>query len=442
MPYLQIVASVNDALQKLSHLTGDKQQTREAPKGASAETIYQVFSFVLLFPERVPTYGTQVTIITEAEKRLAKQVRKEERKAHKDQHQNSNVDYAALVSALGFDQLDLLEIRRKQLEEASNAPLFSSDRVTAPAVVYPNVYSSAPASSVSWNGQKLMLPAGTTRKDEKEYEEVNIPVAKPAAKMSIEEPVEISSFDTFARQAFDGYKSLNRLQSIVFNVAYNTNENMLVCAPTGAGKTDVAMMTILHEMKSHVLRGKYDHSQFKIIYVAPMKALAAEVVRKFSSRLNYLGITVAELTGDMQMTKAEIQATQVIVTTPEKWDVVTRKNTGDVGLAQQVRLLIIDEVHLLHDDRGPVIETLIARTLRQVESTQAMIRIVGLSATLPNYIDVAQFLRVNPMVGLFFFDNSFRPVPLQQQFVGVKPKSVARQIQVMNELCFDKVVER
>jgi hypothetical protein len=47
------------------------------------------------------------------------------------------------------------------------------------------------------------------------------------------------------------------------------------------------------------------------------------------------------------------------VTTPEKWDVVTRK-PGDVSLAQLVRLLIIDEVHLLHGDRGPVIEALVS----------------------------------------------------------------------------------
>ena len=51
-----------------------------------------------------------------------------------------------------------------------------------------------------------------------------------------------------------------------------------------------------------------------------------------------------ELTGDIQMTKKEIMETQMIVTTPEKWDVVTRKATGDVALAQIVRLLIIDEV--------------------------------------------------------------------------------------------------
>ena len=50
------------------------------------------------------------------------------------------------------------------------------------------------------------------------------------------------------------------------------------------------------------------------------------------------------MTGDMQMTKKEIMETQMIVTTPEKWDVVTRKSTGDVALTQIVRLLIIDEV--------------------------------------------------------------------------------------------------
>lgn len=55
----------------------------------------------------------------------------------------------------------------------------------------------------------------------------------------------------------------------------------------------------------------------------------------------------------------------MLVLTPEKWDVVTRKSV-DSPLVKTVRLLIIDEIHLLHDDRGPVIETIVARTLRQV----------------------------------------------------------------------------
>jgi Lhr-like helicase len=54
------------------------------------------------------------------------------------------------------------------------------------------------------------------------------------------------------------------------------------------------------------------------------------------------------------------------------------------------------------------LEALVARTLRMMEATQDKhIRMVGLSATLPNYQDVAQFLRVNLKTGLFYFDNRY-----------------------------------
>lgn len=91
-----------------------------------------------------------------------------------------------------------------------------------------------------------------------------------------------------------------------------------------------------------------DTEAFKIVYVAPMKALAAEVTEKLGKRLAWLGIQVRELTGDMHLTKQEIVRTQIIVTTPEKWDVVTRKSTGDTELVQKVRLLIIDGKHSVH----------------------------------------------------------------------------------------------
>jgi replicative superfamily II helicase len=79
---------------------------------------------------------------------------------------------------------------------------------------------------------------------------------------------------------------------------------MLVCAPTGAGKTDVAMLTILRTVSQYRADdGTIAKNDFKIVYVAPMKALAAEVVRKFSKRLGGrfedggLGLVVKELTG-------------------------------------------------------------------------------------------------------------------------------------------------
>lgn len=177
--------------------------------------------------------------------------------------------------------------------------------------------------------------------------------------------------------------------------------------------------------------GSIDTNAFKIVYVAPMKALVAEMVGNFSKRLSSYGIQVLlppilhpihvckptsishitsklpdwqhpyfrcmstgmlvcgvfhplfsflqaeagliivwvqvrELTGDMNLTKGEIDATQIIVTTPEKWDIITRKS-GERTYTQLVRLLIIDEIHLLHDGRGPVLESIVARTVRQIE---------------------------------------------------------------------------
>ena len=118
---------------------------------------------------------------------------------------------------------------------------------------------------------------------------------------------------------------------------------------------------------------------------------------------------------------------------------MTRKS-GDGSLHSQVKLLIIDEVHLLHEDRGPVIEILVARTLRLVETSQEMCRIVGLSATLPNYKDVAHFLGVNPNTGLFYFGAEYRPVPLTQYYIGIQEKGRAKQQERMSEVCYKKVM--
>ena len=63
--------------------------------------------------------------------------------------------------------------------------------------------------------------------------------------------------------------------------------------------------------------GVLNKEELKVIYVAPMKALAQEIVAKFGKSLAPLGLQVREYTGDMQLTKREIVATQLIVTTPQ-----------------------------------------------------------------------------------------------------------------------------
>ncbi|KAK0468427.1 Sec63 Brl domain-containing protein [Desarmillaria tabescens] len=245
-----------------------------------------------------------------------------------------------------------------------------------------------------------MLPMDTTRQDYEEYLEVVIPPSKPIPPRSTERLIPVSELDPIARGSFPVRRSI-------------------------CGKTDVAMMSILRVLDQHRsknddanIHATIDRDSFKIIYVQ-----ASEIVRKFSKRLQWLSIQVRELTG---------MSTQIIVTTPEKWDVVTRKPTGEGELASLLKLLIIDEVHLLNEERGAVIETIVARTLRQVESS--------LSATLPNYIDVADFLRVSRYKGLFYFDSSFRPVPLEQHFLGIKGKPGSPQSRKnLDHVTFQKV---
>ncbi|KAA1108158.1 DEIH-box ATPase [Puccinia graminis f. sp. tritici] len=60
------------------------------------------------------------------------------------------------------------------------------------------------------------------------------------------------------------------------------------------------MPTVLNEIAKHrnETTGEINLAAFKIVYVAPMKALVQEMVGNFSSRLEYLGIQVGELTGD------------------------------------------------------------------------------------------------------------------------------------------------
>ncbi|KAK4450119.1 putative helicase [Podospora aff. communis PSN243] len=342
------------------------------------------------------------------------------------------------------------EALRRRDREHKSAPL-AAER--AKEEEYPHVYRAfAAGNTLSHSGKRFALPVGSERKEFEKYEEYSIPAGKTGVLGAGRRLVEIKEMDGLCRGTFRGYTALNRMQSLVYPVAYKTSENMLICAPTGAGKTDAAMLTILHTVGQYLTPSPFEDVQatefavqaeeFKIVYVAPMKALAAEITGKLGKRLAWLGIKVREYTGDMHLTKSEIVQTQIIVTTPEKWDVVTRKGTGDTELVQKVRLLIIDEVHMLHDERGAVLESLVARTQRQVESTQSLIRVVGLSATLPNYVDVADFLGVNKYAGLFYFDSSFRPVPLEQHFIGVKGKAGTKQSRDnLDQVAFDKVRE-
>ena len=291
--------------------------------------------------------------------------------------------------------------------------------------------------------QNVKLPNGTTKRTFKGYEEIHVPAPKARKDASERNNMPTSDLPEWARQGFGSSKELNRIQTKCFPTAFEADGNMLICAPTGSGKTNVAVLAMLREIgkNRNPETGEIMLDDFKIVYIAPLKALVQEQVGNFGKRLEPYGVKVSELTGDRQLTKQQIADTQIIVTTPEKWDVITRKAT-DMSYTNLVRLIIIDEIHLLHDDRGPVLESIVSRTIRKIEQTGDPARLVGLSATLPNYRDVASFLRVDPIHGLFHFDGSYRPCPLRQEFIGVTDKKAIKQLKTMNDVCYTKVMEQ
>ncbi|OAF66385.1 hypothetical protein A3Q56_05891 [Intoshia linei] len=292
------------------------------------------------------------------------------------------------------------------------------------------------------SNKKCDLPEGSYRKMKRGYEEVHVPASKAKPMGKNEKLKYITDLPGYAQAAFSSYKTLNRVQSQICETALTTDENILVSAPTGAGKTNVALLAIMREIGKHIDAdtGIIRKSEFKMVYIAPMKSLVQEQVGMFRKRLESYDIGIEELTGDHQLTKEQIEASQIIVCTPEKWDIVTRKS-GERAYTQLVRLIVIDEIHLLHDQRGPILECIVVRSIRQTEMTREPIRFVGLSATLPNYQDVSTFLRVNPSKGLFFFDNSFRPVPLEQTFIGIAEKKALKRFQIMNQIVYEKILE-
>lgn len=118
------------------------------------------------------------------------------------------------------------------------------------------------------------------------------------------------------------------------------------------------------------------------------------------------------------------------------------------SVLEGLNLIILDDVHLLNDEWRWVLKIIVAWLFRTLERTQRRVRLVGLSATLPNYLDVADFLRVPRESGLFHFDASFRPVPLVIHFVGVKnPKDCNNNMSrkrnmrdIYNEKCYEMVL--
>ncbi|RAL59793.1 hypothetical protein DID88_000422 [Monilinia fructigena] len=184
------------------------------------------------------------------------------------------------------------------------------------------------------------------------------------------------------RQVFP-YELFNAVQSKCFAPIYRTNNNIVVSAPTGSGKTALLELAICKLVEN------YGSGQFKIVYQAPVKSLCSERMRDWTKKFSHLNLPVAELTGDTSNAEmSRVGNASIIITTPEKWDSITRKWADYQKLLQLVKLFLIDEVHILKDVRGATLEAVVSR----MHSIGVSVRFVALSATVPNSNDIATWL--------------------------------------------------
>jgi len=340
-----------------------------------------------------------------------------------------------ILEQIGFTSKFVKENQMLGLHEKKIYPLkiekeqFSSD----------NIIKFGQGSSQSSQNHYL-----TEKKNYTSHIEIRVkPVLMERPKTDL---VNVADLPEWAHKAFN-FKSFNEIQSTVFSKAFKSEENLLICAPTGAGKTNIALLSILREVSRNLSdlnsEGKETKDfkniewKFKIVYLVPLKALANEIVDKFKTSLAFLNINVSEFSADVNLSKDQIEQTNLFVAIPEKWDLFTRKNDQ---VFSSLKLMIIDEVHLLNEDRGRVLESIVARTVRKAEINQKFIRIAGLSATLPNYWDIAEFLCVKE--GLFNFDSSYRSTPLKMKFLGVsETKKTDRDLkEVENDITYREIV--
>ena len=185
------------------------------------------------------------------------------------------------------------------------------------------------------------------------------------------------------------YDTFNSVQSEMANLLCHSDDNVVVSAPTGAGKTAVFEMAMarflvndlqLHNPGQKSMGPQRVSMNRKIVYIAPSKALCEERYDDWKERLSrlHLGIEVAMVTGDCEPGESyyDVASAHLILSTPEKWDILTRKWTGNFFLLASVKLLLIDEVHLLGDiSRGCCLEATIAR----MKSVQRAARAINIS---------------------------------------------------------------
>ena len=143
--------------------------------------------------------------------------------------------------------------------------------------------------------------------------------------------------------------------SQTFNVLYNSDENVLIGAPPSSGKSLCAEFAILR-----LFGNKPEGGSGRCVYIAPFQSVAETVYARWHNKFSGLGIRTVLLTGETATDLKLLAKGNIIVATPDKWDVLSRRWKQRKNV-QNVQLFICSEVHLVGGADGPVIEVVCSR---------------------------------------------------------------------------------
>lgn len=226
------------------------------------------------------------------------------------------------------------------------------------------------------------------------------------------QPLPISALQNAEYQALyrnSGFTYFNAIQTQVFNSLYKSNANAFVGAATGSGKTICAEFALFKAFQ--------ENPAGRCVYIAPKQALADEKFVEWSARFGKgLGKPVVRLTGETSADLKLLAKGQIIISTPEQWDVLSRRWKQRRNV-QGIELVILDEAHLIGGSKGPVLEVVASRMRYMSAQIQRNVRMVALSSSIANAKDIGGWLGVKSS-DMFNFHTNTRPVPLELHIQG------------------------